>query len=227
MKAQYLHVNGRFAAQYDEDVVMSTFRECKTQAETARRLGMGTSTVGKIVRRNGVHLGKGGRPPLHDLPMKEVERRYLAGETLQALAEHYGVRREVIRRRLRTRGVERRSRGGQPGRRNPQWKGGRKAPMHYYRRQSYEVAAICLGQPLPPGWVIHHLDENPENNQPENLMLFSSQSIHARFHQQLLRLQREGHEVDATQLALESGGRALPPPPRLIEFSRGIDQLFP
>jgi hypothetical protein len=85
--------------------------------------------------------------------------------------------------------------------------------MHYYRRQAYEVAAICLGQPLPQGWVIHHLDENPHNNQPDNLILFRDQSVHARFHQRLLERQRAGQPFDATQLALESGGRQLPQPP--------------
>jgi hypothetical protein len=166
-------------------------------------------------------------PHKYQVPMETVIRRYAEGETLTEICRDYAVPPEVIRKRFEHLQIPRRNRGFQRGAKNPQWKGGKEKPMHYFRRQSYEVAAICLGRPLPPGVVIHHLDEDPTHNHPSNLILFRSQSVHARFHQQLLRLQREGHEVDATQLALESGGRALPPPPRLIEFSRGIDQLFP
>ena len=99
--------------------------------------------------------------------------------------------------------------------------------MHYYRRQSYEVAAICLGQPLPPGMVIHHLDEDWHNNNPANLILFESQSPHATFHQLLNRLRRQGQTVDASRLALESGGKSLPRPPAPIQLPLGKGRRGP
>jgi hypothetical protein len=202
---------------HDPKVVLEAYKLHGTQMAAARALGIPQSSVNRILRVDfGIHLGKGNWPPTHKLPMQEVASRYLAGESCPQIAKDYGVTDEVIRRRLRSLGVARRPRDGSPGSRNGQWKGGRTQPMHYHRRQSYEVAAICLGQPLPLGWVIHHSDEDPTNNQPENLLLFESQSDHCRFHQRLLRLQRQGGGVDANQLALESGARPLPRPPAPI-----------
>jgi hypothetical protein len=66
--------------------------------------------------------------------------------------------------------------------------------------------------------VIHHLDEDPRNNEPNNLVLFSSSADHIRYHMKLLKLRREGSEVDPIQLALEGGGQALPPPPAPLAF---------
>ena len=39
-----------------------------------------------------------------------------------------------------------------------------------------------LGRKLLPEEVVHHLDENPENNSPDNLRLFANQSEHMKHH---------------------------------------------
>lgn len=44
------------------------------------------------------------------------------------------------------------------------------------------VAERMLGRKLKPGEVVHHIDGNKRNNAPENLMVFSSQSEHAKWH---------------------------------------------
>lgn len=44
------------------------------------------------------------------------------------------------------------------------------------------VAERMLGRKLKPGEVVHHIDGNKRNNAPENLMAFSSQSEHAKWH---------------------------------------------
>lgn len=166
-------------------------------------------------------LWMNAKKPKHILPMQEIASRYLAGETCRQLAESYrnalvgsSKPEEVVRRRLLRAGVTRRPRGWQNQRRtkNHQWKGGYKVPMHYYRRQAYEVAAICDGKPLQPGEVIHHVDENNENPAPENLMVFPNQGAHARYHQQLLKSRWKGQPADAIQLALENGARQLQRP---------------
>ena len=44
------------------------------------------------------------------------------------------------------------------------------------------VAEQTLGRHLQPGEVVHHIDGNKRNNKPENLMVFSSQAEHVRWH---------------------------------------------
>jgi len=44
------------------------------------------------------------------------------------------------------------------------------------------VAEQILGRPLKPGEVVHHIDGNKRNNNPENLMVFASQALHRKWH---------------------------------------------
>lgn len=44
------------------------------------------------------------------------------------------------------------------------------------------VAEQILGRPLLPGEVVHHIDGDKRNNEPSNLMVFTSQSEHAKWH---------------------------------------------
>lgn len=44
------------------------------------------------------------------------------------------------------------------------------------------VAEQILGRPLRPGEVVHHIDGNKRNNNPENLMVFASQKEHTEWH---------------------------------------------
>lgn len=76
---------------------------------------------------------------------------------------------------------------------NPAWKGGRKirkdgyilvySPDHPFASDAYVlehrlVMEQMIGRYLLPTEVVHHRDENPSNNAPENLQLFSSQAEH-------------------------------------------------
>jgi hypothetical protein len=74
------------------------------------------------------------------------------------------------------------------------WKGGRTIDSRGYVRvlspnhpdrdvQNYVyehrlVMEKVLGRRLEPGEVVHHIDGDPANNAPENLMLFESQAAH-------------------------------------------------
>lgn len=44
------------------------------------------------------------------------------------------------------------------------------------------LATKALGRPLPSGAEVHHLDENPRNNDPSNLVICPSKAYHKLLH---------------------------------------------
>lgn len=49
------------------------------------------------------------------------------------------------------------------------------------------IAEQKLGRPLVPGEIVHHDDENKQNNDPKNLIVLPNQAEHARLHIKRLR----------------------------------------
>jgi hypothetical protein len=43
------------------------------------------------------------------------------------------------------------------------------------------LMAMIVRRPLKRSEVVHHIDHDPSNNDPENLMLFRSNGAHKRF----------------------------------------------
>jgi hypothetical protein len=44
------------------------------------------------------------------------------------------------------------------------------------------IAQEALGRSLQPIEIVHHMDGNPQNNAPENLMVLPNQGDHLRIH---------------------------------------------
>lgn len=200
------------------DEIRSRYLSGESQSSIARRMGLSQPSIGYALKMLEIEVGKGAksRSQRKFLP-DNLEEIYNSGKSCREIGEMFGVQDEVVRERLILLNIPRRV-GKASAEKNPQWKGGRKQTMHYYRRQSYEVAAICLGKPVPKGHIIHHLDENPENNNPRNLVLFESQSLHAKYHQTALKNRLIVGSEEAILLALEIGAVPLPEPSFPIEL---------
>lgn len=53
------------------------------------------------------------------------------------------------------------------------------------------VMAEMIGRPLDPVEVVHHVNHDPSDNRPENLMLFPNNGEHLRYHAEERRRSRE------------------------------------
>jgi hypothetical protein len=58
--------------------------------------------------------------------------------------------------------------------------------------QHRAIAEWRLGRPLEPGEIVHHCDEDRENDHPDNLRVLRDQSLHMVLH---WYLRREGRGV--------------------------------
>jgi hypothetical protein len=55
------------------------------------------------------------------------------------------------------------------------------------------IAERALGHELPPAAVVHHIDENPSNNDPSNLVVCPDQGYHMLIHQRMNALKACGN----------------------------------
>lgn len=191
-----------------------------TAASISRQLGLSSSAILSNMKKHGIPVRKrgmqrGGRRIEIPIDEPRMVAMYETGHTCKQIAEILNVSGtkpvEVVRKRLAVLGVQRRI-GKASGSLNPQWKGGR-SDADRNRYECYKIVVKFLGMLLPKGWIIHHLDENPNNNDLSNLALFPSSRIHLIHHQWLLKNHVEGHTDEAIQQVLKIGGHLLQPLP--------------
>lgn len=141
-------------------------------------------------------MARTGRPRSVDLPMDEIRELAARGWCLRELAAKYGCSRQLVANRMKEHGIDRLPPCSMPGERNPAWKGGRYldddgyvlifAPDHPFAtkdgrvREHRLVMERRLGRYLLPGEVVHHMDDDRQNNALENLELFSTNADHLR-----------------------------------------------
>ena len=152
-----------------------------------------------------------GYERLEDLKDAVLEDYREEGVGMRELRKRFGVHEGTMRSFLQAQGVLK-ERGAQPGAHNPQSKAGRVESKErdagkYWARRVVEKA---LGEPLPKGWVIHHMNECPMDQTLTNLWLFPGNGQHSLYHQSLRRSLAEGGQLAPSRLASDNGGLWLP-----------------
>jgi len=203
-----------------EDEAVELFDQGKLLKEISVVIGRSEARISVALRKRGRSAWYRRYPDTQGIDRDQLTADYQNGMSIAEILSRHGVSQGTFYRHLRKNKVPHRSRKGQHQGNGP------------YRSERYpvltkQVAAICLGYVVPHRWIIHHMDENPANNNPENLAIFHTKSEHTKYHQQLLHHQREGLPMDTSQLVLESGGFLLPLPTHQIVLPHERDRLFP
>lgn len=150
-----------------------------------------------IVSYSGLKRRVGGASPWTEERKLELLKLYSGGCSVGEAARKMGSNRGRVRSILRSMNVSVRPQTiAQRGRWNPSWKGGvilRRGyrfihkPEHPganhggYVAEHRLVMEAKIGRLLDRREVVHHIDSNPLNNAPENLMLFSTNAEHLRY----------------------------------------------
>lgn len=180
------------AARLPEILAMRA-RDLDIQA-IADALGLTYGTVQAYCVRRGIHFRR-------DRPRKVDEARLAAlvaeGQTQAQIAATLGVSHTAIERRVAKRGLATGRTGPRSGAGHRDWRGGRRldkhgyvliyAPMHHQANAGTGTVAehrllmeVVLGRPLASEEVVHHRDNHPDHNWPENLVVFASNAAHLR-----------------------------------------------
>ena len=62
-----------------------------------------------------------------------------------------------------------------------------------YHYKARRIAKMVLGKSLPPQAIIHHVDNNPTNNRPSNLVICENQAYHKLLHRRMDALRACGY----------------------------------
>lgn len=175
----------------DREEVARLYQSGLSTIQVAAALNCAANTVMHHLKSQSI-----ARRPLKriDWPIEQMRKWYEEdGWTLQQIADQIGQKQKVVNKVAKKHGFRMRRTGPPSGAVHPGWKGGRHLdktgyvlvylPDHpaaqngYYREHRLVMEAV-LGRYLTKDEVVHHKNDNKQDNDPENLVLYSSNGAH-------------------------------------------------
>lgn len=137
-----------------------------------------------------------GRPP-KDWPIEEIRRHVEdLGWTHRATGKKLGVNEKYVSTLCKRHGIQSQRRGPRSGPGHPDWEGGLSIRKGYayvwfpehpfstkggYVLRSHLVMEDKLERYLQPGEVVHHMNNDTLDDDPDNLFLFRSNGLHLKY----------------------------------------------
>ena len=131
-----------------------------------------------------------------DWPVEKIRHWVeVDGKTHDWIGKQIGCQHQTVSKICKKNGIRTQRTGPRSGEGHPEWKGGRRLVGGYWHIYMPEhpnchkknlvaehrlVMEKKLGRYLDPKEVVHHKDHDPQNNHPDNLMVFGKNSEHLR-----------------------------------------------
>ena len=172
--------------------ILDTYQRTKSVRLTSDELNIDQQRIRYLLNRHGIPLTKFHKTRCYD-NYDLVVRLAQEGVSYSEIARRVGTNHSRVKDFLDRYNIEHPGHI-QTGANNPNWRGGRvvdkdgyvlihfrthpSIDRHGYVREHRLVMEKKIGRYLTAEEVVHHIDGNYQNNEPDNLEMFSSNSAH-------------------------------------------------